>query len=466
MNHFSIINMKRRLSKSLGGRGDGALFMERRASGVIEAYYRYTHEGRDCLVKIGIYRQKPNGAGFTLAECESKANDLIALRREYGGDLKAALQAKEKEHQRLEMQKRQQEEQAARLATLNDLCHSYIANLRHKGRKSADQVERSLRYYVLTPFPELAQKSAQDVTVDDVIGIIRRMIESGVTTTCNRVRSYLHAAFAYGMKADNDPLEQVLHNKRFDIQVNPVTAVPHQASFEQVRKRFLDHDEIRALWFGFAETLPNRSPVFHLLLRFMLATAGTRPQQLVECRWSDFDEQSRQFTYIDSKGKSGSGRKRVMPLSQRALDILEELKPISGDYEWPFSATGRAPLKISSLGNRVQEYCIALEENQGEEECSRERFTAKDIRRTATNLLIECRVPKEQRFLLQSREDGSIESKHYDHSDRLPEKREALEQYDAHLDQILKNDQATLVAMSQYRLSESIGRHKDLTDMN
>ncbi|CAM3467727.1 tyrosine-type recombinase/integrase [Parendozoicomonas haliclonae] len=428
--------------------------MERRASGSIEAYYRYTYEKRDCLIKIGKYKQSKNGAGYSLAECRSKAAELATLRRECGGDLKAYLEEQAIARRQQEREKQRQETLAAQQGTLSDLCNSYIGSLKRKGKKSSYQVEKSLKLYVLTPFPELASAKARDITVEDVVNIIRRMIEAGITTTSNRLRSYLHAAFVYGMKADNDPLEQVTHGKRFYIQVNPVAAVPRQASFERVRERFLGHDEIRELWFGFSDALPNRSPVYLLLLRFMLATVGTRPEQLVQCRWSDFNEDLRTFTFIERKGKSGRERRRVMPLTQRALDILQELKPISGDFEWPFCVTGKAPLRTSSLGNRIQEYCIAKEEADEAEE-KRERFTPKDIRRTATNLLIESRVPREQRFLLQSREDGSIESKHYDHSDRLPEKREALKRYDALLGKVLKGEEAKLVDLEEYRQATS-----------
>ncbi len=86
---------------------------------------------------------------------------------------------------------------------------------------------------------------------------------------------------------------------------------------------------------------------------------------------------------------------------------------------------------------------------------SAESFIPKDIRRAATSLLIESRAPREQRFLIQNREDGSIENKHYDHSDRLLEKREALKQYDAFLDKILKGEETKLVDLEEYRQANS-----------
>ncbi|WP_062265258.1 tyrosine-type recombinase/integrase [Endozoicomonas arenosclerae] len=453
---LQLKNIKYRLTEQVGSRGDGVLLFEKRNSGTVEAYYKYKQQGKESKVKLGQYKLTRDGHGFSLAECRDKAQQLANTRRECGGDLKAHLEAQELEHQKKQQELKRQEELAESQGTLSELCENYVSSLYRQGKKSARVVEGAFALYVQNPFPNLAKSKAKDITVEDIVTIIRRMIEKGITTTSNRLRSYLHAAYEYGMKADNDPREQVEHGKRFFIEHNPVSAVPRQADFERVRERYLNHQEIKRLWNDFIPSMPNRSPVFGLLLRFMLATAGNRPEQITLCRWSDIDFERRHFTFIERKGKSGNPRKRVMPLTARALQILEELKLITGSHEWPFSITGKAPLKVTSLTRRVNEYCSFLEaEAKAKGEQAPERFTSKDMRRTATNLLIECRVPQEQRFLIQSREDGSIESKHYDHSDRLPEKREALKRYGAFLDKILKGEATKLVDLDQYRQTTS-----------
>nr|MDT0253862.1 hypothetical protein [Endozoicomonas sp.] len=452
LNALTIKNMNYKLSESVGGRGDGALLMEKRSSGVIEAYYRYKHKGKETKLKIGQYKATRDGNGYTLGECRDRVQEWAKTRRECGGDLKGYIHDRENERLRQKEEKQRLAEIEARHGSLKELCDSYVASLHRQGRKSADQVEKSLERYVLKPFPVLASEKARNVTVDDVVSIIRRMIEKGITTTCNRVRSYLHTAYEFGMKADNDPREQVIHGKRFYIENNPVSAVPRQADYERVRERYLSHQEVKRLWDDFVTLLPGKSPVFGLLLRFMLAVGGNRPEQLIRCRWSDFDFRQRTFTFIELKGKNPVPKKRVMPLTSRAMTILVELRDLSGSFEWPFSVTGKAPVRVGTLDNRVKDYCMLLAaEARAKGQEPPESFVPKDIRTTATNLLIECRVPKEQRYLVQSREDGSIESKHYDHSDRLSEKREAMNQYDAFLGKIINGEETTLVDMETYR---------------
>ena len=449
---LQLKSLKNKVSEPVGSRGDGALMFWRRPSGVIEAYYRYRTKGKESLVKIGQYKTTRSGHGYTLAECRDKAQDLATTRRECVGDLKEYLESQALQYQQEQKELEQQAEQKALQGTLKELCDNYIASLVRQKKKSVRTVENSLECYVLKPFPKLAATKARDIAADDIVSIIRRMIEKGITTTSNRVRSYLHAAFEYGMKADNDPREQVEHGKRFLIEHNPVAAVPRQADYERVKERYLNHEEVRKLWHEFATALPNRNPMFGLMLRFMIATGGNRPEQLRLCRWSDIDLEKRTFTFIERKGKAGAAKKRVMPLTSRAMGILDEVAKISGGFEWPFCITGKAPLTTSSLSNRVKDYIKTLEaeaEKSGKQ--APEPFTPRDIRTTVTNLLIECRISREQRFLIQSREDGSIESKHYDHSDRLPEKREAMKRYDAFLNKILKGEDTKLIDLDEYR---------------
>ncbi|MGI2029117.1 tyrosine-type recombinase/integrase [Endozoicomonas acroporae] len=449
---FDLDNIKYRLRESVGSRGEGTLLFEKRPSGSIEAYYLYKQEGKEFKIKIGPYKATRASHGYKLAECRDKAQELARLRRECGGDLKGYLETQEREREKLYIEEQRQQEIEALQGSLKDLFDSYVASLHRKGRKTAYQVEKSLERHVLKPFPKLATEKARNITVDDVVSIIRRMIKKGITTSSNRLRSFLHAAYEFGMKADNDPREQVIHGKRFCIEYNPVSAVPRQPDFERVRKRYLSHEEVKRLWHDFMTLLPNVNPVFGLLVRFMLATGGNRPRQLLRCTWSDFDFNRRTFTFVEWKGKNATPKDRVMPLTPRAIEILDELKKISGSFEWPFCINGKVPVRIGTLSNRVQDYCRALEaEAKAKGQTPPEYFVPKDIRTTATNLLIECRVPKEQRFLIQSREDGSVESKHYDHSDRLPEKREALKQYDTFLGKVINGEVSKLVDLDEYR---------------
>lgn len=407
-------------------RGCGCLMIRRRADKFV-GYYRYWKGDSKRMVNIGAYRVSDKSAGFTLAELRDKALKLARLRQEIAPqDLKQYLQQEENNRLTALREVAHKEKIEASRGTLKEMFDSYIAMLESRGASDARNAAGMFKRYCEKPFLEIANKKARFITPDDIILILRRMLNKGVTTGCNHARAYLHAAFAYGIKADNDPVHLNTSGKRYGISHNPVSNIPRQVQFEHVRDRKLSDTEIRDLWF--TEKKINR--VYWLLLKFCLACYGNRPQQLLRCTWEDVDFQSRTLTFIDSKGKGAKKRKQVIPLSALAMGILEELHSITGNNNWLFSLYGRVPVCITSIS-------IAARELQPGKES---RWTPKDIRRTATGILTRLKIPQEQRYLLQSRTDGSIESKHYIHDDRLSEKREPARQYTAELEKIIRNE--------------------------
>ena len=436
------------------GRGRGALMVRKRGK-TYQAFFRYWRGKKKAMVPIGSYSPpRTKASGFSLKELRDKATELATLRQKISPqDLKDYLEQQEADRQQQAEEKKRQQAIDDSTGTLTDLMNAYVANLYRLGRSSAREVETSLKRNVTKPYPEVVRKKANKVTVDDIIQIIREMLARGVTTQCNRLRSHLHAAFEYGIKADNDPLQQEALGKRFLLQFNPVHAVPRQAQFERIRERVLSNDEVRQYWLHFEKGRPTHSKLYGLLIRFMISAFGNRPEQLNHCLWSDFDFNNRTLVFFDSKGKAARKKRRIIPLTRRATDILEEARKYSGDNPGPFYIGKKSPIDIGNFANYVQYYNDWLEEQaKAKGEPVPERWTAKDIRGTATRLFTDCRIPREQRYLLQSREDGSIEGKHYDHDDRLPEKRDAAKIYDNYLERIL-NDTVPdkLVDLEQYR---------------
>ena len=421
-------------------KGQGALVF-RRVGDTTTGYYRYWRGKKSIFIKLGIYKsRRSKKAGFTLEELRKLAQEKAALRQQLvPQDLKEYLDQQEQGRRRAAENTKRQAELEASKGSFQELCEGYIAKLERRGASSKRKVETLLNTHCLKPFPELASRKAKDITPDDIVKILGKMIGDGKTTVSNRVRSYLHAAFSNGMKADHDPRQQVEFGKQFHLSFNPVAAVPRQADYERVRERRLDDSEIRSMWFNIDKGEVTRTPLYGLLLRFCLACYGNRPQQIMRCTWEDIDFVNRTLTFIDYKGKNGTGKKRIIPLSKLGIGLLVEVKKISGGFERPFCVNGNKEMRAEHIGRLVSEYNDWLQEQAKENGYELlERWTAKDLRTTATSLLIRLHIPKEQRYLLQSREDGSIESKHYDHDDRLLEKREAARLYTAELERIIE----------------------------
>ena len=452
---FEIKSLSEDEYKTLSlGRSNGALMIRKRGK-TYQAFYRYWRGSSKAMIPLGRYKPaRTKTAGFTLEQLRTKALAMATTRKEIAPqDLKEYLEQQEAERQQEADEKKRQAEIEACKGSFEDLINTYSASLYRNGRSSARDVTTALTTNVITAFPQLAKKKACDVNTDDIIKILRAILERGNTTNYNRIRGYIKTAFTEGMKADNDPRHLSADGKRFNIPFNPVDAIPRHADFEQVRKRVLSNDEIRQAWEGITKGRPGYSPLYGLLIKLCFCLYGNRPKQLSRCLWEDVNFEQRTLTFIDRKGKGAKAKTRVIPLTKQAEEILREAQQYSGDNPGAFYIGQKTPIEVRNLSRFVQSFNDWLEEQAREQQQPLpERWTAKDIRRTATRLFTDCRIPKEQRFLLQSREDGSIESKHYDHDDRLPEKRDTAKIYDNYLNKIITGTvPAKLIDIEQYR---------------
>ncbi len=449
----------RKLSQSVGSRGDGALLFEKRKSGNIEAYYRYKHANKEVLIKIGRFQPTKAGHGYTLAQCLTKAQELAITRRECGGDLKAHLESLQKEEEQRQLEQKRVDEAEASRGSFADLMAAYVEDQEHREKESADQTKQGFEFNILKPFPSLASKKAKDITPDDIVSILSPIHQRGAKVESVRIRALLSAAFNFGLKGDYDPTRE--GEKRFHISYNPVSSTRKNTNASKPGTRSLNHNEVKQLW----ESIEGTHRVGFVMaqaVRFMLATGGQRPKRLFEARWEDYDFQ-RQCVYVVN-GKTGRGLPVIhaVPLTQKAMKIIESLEPLTAHYPYPFctGVKGRKaenmgqylPICVGSLKNVFKRYNESLaKQAEAQELPVPEWFTARDIRRTVKNLLIDAGVNREQRNLLQGHGQTGVDKKHYERHEHLPEKRESIRRYDALLEKILNGEKTTLVDMEQFR---------------
>ena len=142
---LELKNLKKRLTEKVGGRGDGALLFEKRKSGIVEAYYRFKFEDKDSTIKLGNYALTNDSAGYSLAECRDKAQDLARLRRLHGGDLKGYLEAEKRKQEQQKLEEQQRQEMEARKGSFADLMDAYIEDQEAQGKESVHQTRHGIQ---------------------------------------------------------------------------------------------------------------------------------------------------------------------------------------------------------------------------------------------------------------------------------------------------------------------------------
>jgi integrase len=403
-------------------RGRGRLVLDIYPSGHKDFYFQYFNsESKRKYTKIGSFKKSAKDPGYTLAEARDKMLELTDIHKQ-GFDVQNY-----REERRLNEQDRiRQIEATKRQGSCEQLLDSYLTAMDIRGKRSRYYVERSLTRYVKTPFPELLKLKANEIQPKQIGLILRRMIDNGITTHTNRVRSYLHAAFQHGIKQDNDPRRYAVEGIMFNLTSNPVSSIPRQADFERVGDHVINENEIPVIW----NELPKKSIVAACAVKLAL-TNGQRLGELVRLKLTDFDLDERTMLIPASVSKNGIDH--LVPLDDLSLSVVKELKNIDHDSEYAFPGLRggkyRGHINNTTVAGFVREFC--------EENDKVSKFVPRDIRRTVKTLMGKAGVSKELRDRIQNHALTDVSSKHYDRYDYLAEKRHGLNVWNDYLELII-----------------------------
>jgi integrase len=410
-------------------RGSGALWARCGASGV-SFYFRYTDsEGRKRSVAVGGYDQ--DGAkGLTLAQAREKAGALSKLYRDGIKDLHEHL---EREREAAERARRAEEEAAraaaenAQRGTLKQLLDAYVGHLERQAKQSVRDVRNIFRANVFEAAPDLIQRKAADLSVDDFVGLIGKLVEAGKGRTADKLRSYLRAAYQLAVESKTNPAAP-LALRAYGISVNPIASIGALSQFNRARDRVLSGPELGA-FLRRIDTLPDSAQRDALQLCIYLG--GQRPMQLLRMRAADVDLAADTVTLFDGKGARSQPRAHVLPLVKESHAILERRLASIKNGTPLFSTDGETYVRVETVGALVSD--ISEEMLKADPAEARETFQLRDLRRTAETILASLKVSSDIRAQLQSHGLGGVQQRHYDRHDYALEKRQALQKWARHL---------------------------------
>ena len=247
-----------------------------------------------------------------------------------------------------------------------------------------------------------------DLTPDQVLDMLRRLIESGKGRTANKLRSYLRAAYQCALDVRTLAAIPVAF-KTFAVTFNPAAQTRRSPQFDRADKRPLSQAEMKAYW----KLIVDRPGIESAALRLHLLTGGQRIEQFIRLKWADVGNDA--ITLFDGKGRPSQGaRPHQVPLVSLAAT---ELKRLEREGEYVFSTTkGEKPISARTLTGWA--HGIVGTEIEG--------FQLKRIRSGVETLLAREGVSREVRGHLQSHGLTGVQARHYDGHDYIPEKRHAL----------------------------------------
>ncbi len=408
----------------------GGSLVARRLTNHTAWRYHYRHDGRARKYTFGSYDPRGNMKGdpdagtYTLAGARKRAAQLSMLRDEVGDLVEhfAEVQAQAKRVRDEAQAERTRRKIQAMDYSLAKLCEAYWCHLAEQKRRSATDVKNALTKWVINKHPTIAAKTADSVTTDDVMVILRAIFNAGHTTMTNRVRSHLSAAYTLG--ADSS-VNAIAANRAsgFNLTINPVQPTKRLGEFERAGERVLSEAELQAL-LQYVVNDPRREAQAVLL---SLRLGGQRLSQLLALKATDATDSS--ITLWDNKGKRLQPRRHELPL------VGDTVKLVHQALENPHPQ--RSGLYSGISMHTVSKYVRTVSAELGD------AFTWRDLRRTCETLMAGMGISKDTRAQLLSHGLGGVQDKHYDRYTYLPEKTNALTQWNDRLDALIDGRQQT-----------------------
>lgn len=403
------------LSDDTGQRLGWRLLLRCLPSGSATWIFRYTHNGERHQINIGNFKT------LDIASARGVAADYAAIYRETS-DVLGKLRADEQEKQA--SIKAEQEKLAADLEssqrkekfTLQALMELYVKYLKKQGKGTSARDVISLSKHLIPS----ANKPAAEVSKHDLVKIQRKLLDEGKGRTANKLRSFVHAAYALVLRADSDatsPAQALEFATAGGVENNPAALLAVAKGYNNPRDRVLTEDELfRVLDHA------KQSGVIGLAVRAAILLGGQRIAQLLRATISDV--QGDFLVLRDPKGRRDFPRKHPIPLEGMAGIVIDEAidRAKSIGTNWLFSNNGKAMLRSDT----VSHYVSGLSNEFINSGVSNTSFILGDLRRTIETQLSKMKVPKETRAYLQSHGLNGIQTRHYDRHDYEQEKRDAL----------------------------------------
>lgn len=437
--HTTIMAMKSGTkSDALEGKGAGSLLFEHRTSGIL-VYLSLRRDGKSERMKLGSYSDK------TLREWRSYASAKSLEVRKFPSieDYRAA----EAERDRAKERANQFE---ARQGTFAQLLDAYVDDMERRGKSSAKAVRGALKLDVTGPFSDLSLRKAKEIEGSDIAEILRHCLTRAVANKgrgvrltkasatngkkrqADKLRSYLQAAFAFGLSNDLNPL-RAGDAVQYGLKTNPARDVPTIEGANQANTWALTKDELKAVVLA-VEDLPERR---RAIAKAMLYLAGQRVEMLCRVVWDDLyddGEHGPVMRLIDYKGGKGTpSRDHLLPMTDRLGEVLAPLLVLkdAGTAPGPFSLRGKVAI---TPGTALDIFSVLGDQLAAKGEAR--RFTWRNMRATIETHLAALGVNQERRAWLLSHGRSGVQAVHYDRYNYLKEKQQDLEKWARYLDEL------------------------------
>jgi len=202
-----------------------------------------------------------------------------------------------------------------------------------KGKQKSNWESNNKRLLEINVFPWLGKKPIAEISPKDILTCIKRVQERGCVNTAYRVLRACSQVFRYAvanLQVDRD----------ITIGLNDSLTANEGKNFAAIT----ESKKVGAL----LRAIDAYRGGFHVICALKLAPlVFVRPGELCAAEWAHFDLEAKEWGYFVTKTK----KDHIVPLSRQAVEILSELKTLtgSGQYVFPNSRDATKPMPTFTL---------------------------------------------------------------------------------------------------------------------
>lgn len=299
-------------------------------------------------------------------------------------------------------------------------------------------VETRLERYIL---PALGKRAVGSIKAPEILEVLRAIEKSGKIVTAHRVREIIgqviRSAAAIG-KAESDPTALLRNELRAAPEVKPqasiIDGLPHLSQKEAAVGKLMQDIE------GYKSLVLRSAMKMHLLTLL-------RSWELRGAQWKEIDLKAATWIVPAERMKAERKKKRphTVPLSRQAVEVLRELRCVTGDgpYVFPGGRGQVRPLSENAVvvALRSMDYFEMIKDEDGKPKTV-STMTAHGFRSLGSTLLNE--LGKHRSDVIERQLAHSQETVRgaYDRSTLLAERRRMMQDWADYLDEFSEHKTA------------------------
>ncbi len=205
------------------------------------------------------------------------------------------------------------------LGSFTDVAQQWLKSLEHL-TKPQTHIKKTSRIERLV-FPSIGDILINEVKSSEILALLKPLIDKSQLETAHRVHSEISSIFDYG----------IVHNRCI---YNPAQPVAKQIPAQKVKHRaaIIDPKLVGQL----LRDIQNYQGTFVVQMAFRISPLlFQRPSEIRTMLWSDIDLIAKEWRPYVSK----TDFHRIVPLSKQAIEIIEAVKPLTGNQQYVFPSS-------------------------------------------------------------------------------------------------------------------------------